>query len=145
MNLNQFNKNVTIVFVFVLSGLSGFALSLYINGRESVTERGNVQVVQTFHYPAIWVKQIAGDPNAGEKIFKEFCATCHAKKPQINIRAPRIGDKRNWRMLHRTGMQALLRVTTQGIGAMPARGGCFECTDEQLQATIQYILNQSDA
>ena len=82
-------------------------------------------------------------PDAGRKIFKEFCATCHAEQPLIDIRAPRIGDKAIWSALSKQGFATLLKVTIEGRGAMPARGGCFECSDAQLTETIQYILKNS--
>jgi len=37
-------------------------------------------------------------------------------------------------------MPVLLEHTSEGFGAMPARGGCFECTDEQLELAILAML-----
>jgi len=37
-------------------------------------------------------------------------------------------------------MDTLLKMTIQGVGAMPARGGCFECSDGQLKEAIIYML-----
>ena len=42
------------------------------------------------------------------------------------------------------GMPVLLKLTIDGKGAMPARGGCFECSDEQLMDVIKYIVSQSE-
>ena len=100
-------------------------------------------MIQTFHYPTTFVKQITGDPNAGEKIFKEFCSACHSPNPQIDINAPHIGDKNIWHAYSKLGIDKLLDITIKGKGAMPARGGCFECNDEQLRQSINYILKNS--
>ncbi|MHB1947481.1 MAG: c-type cytochrome [Gammaproteobacteria bacterium] len=128
------------IVLLAISGLLGFVISLYVHGKRP-TEAP--QVIQTFHYPATFVKQLSGDPKAGEKIFKEFCGSCHNKKPLIDIHAPRIGDKKIWQGLQQVGMSTLLNITIKGAGAMPARGGCFECSDEQLRLAIQYILDES--
>ena len=135
------HKKLFIVLLLTFSGLLGFIFSMYRHvNQPSALE---TPIIQTFHYPAKFVKQLEGDKHAGEKIFKEFCRTCHDKKPLIDINAPRIGDKKIWQQLQRLGMPTLLNMTMRGMGAMPARGGCFECNDAQLKEAIQYILDQS--
>lgn len=141
-------NKILIILLFVISGALGLFFSLYQHGmifseEEKVVLPQDSQLIQTFHYPALFVKQLKGDPDAGRKIFKEFCATCHAQQPQIDIRAPRIGDKKMWHALRQMGIPALLKITIDGAGAMPARGGCFECSDGQLKEAIKYILSQS--
>lgn len=96
----------------------------------------------TVHYPNLFVQQIKHDPDAGRKIFKEFCAACHAKNPIIQVHAPPIGDP-SWAAKHRYTPSRLLQKTLKGEGAMPARGGCFECSEAQLKQAIDYIVNQS--
>jgi len=130
-----------ILLLLLVSGLFGFITSLYVHRDRNVSSNNNVQVIQTFHYPATFVKQLKGDPRAGEKIYKEFCATCHAKQPIVDVHAPLIGDKKAWDIRQKMGMPALLKLTIHGVGAMPARGGCFECSDEQLKETIRYLMN----
>lgn len=139
--MHERNRTLLIIIIFALSGLCGLGLSYYQYGRS--TPQNEVRVIQTFHYPTTRLKQLVGDHRAGEKIFKEFCSTCHAIKPVVDIQAPRIGDKKIWHALHRLGIQTLLSMTINGKGAMPARGGCFECSDQQLQETIQYMLDES--
>lgn len=131
---------VLIILLFLFSGLLGFSLSWYIH-----RPNPEVPVIETYHYPASFVKQLKGDPLAGKKIFKEFCTTCHGRQPIIDIPAPRIGDQKIWQALDTIGVDNLLKITVTGKGAMPARGGCFECSDDQLRATIVYMLNESSA
>ena len=37
----------------------------------------------------------------------------------------------------------MLKNVIHGIGAMPPKGICSDCTDEELKHTIQYMINQS--
>jgi cytochrome c5 len=134
-------KKSIIILLLMISGMLGLMLSMYTHRDRSV----NKDIAHVFHSPVSFVKQIQNDPDAGRKIFNEFCATCHNQQPIIDIHAPLIGDKRIWQALSKQGMPVLLKVTVDGRGAMPARGGCFECSDEQLRAAIQYILKQSTA
>ena len=136
-------KNKLIIYIFILSGILGLITSvLFHQDSSSHKNSSDTQMIETFHYPALFVSQLKGDKNAGEKIFKEFCSTCHAKTPRIDIHAPRIGDTKAWAALKKAGMSTLLNITISGAGAMPARGGCFECSDQQLRETIDYMLNQ---
>jgi cytochrome c5 len=92
------------------------------------------------HHPQEFLKSIRGTKNEGEAIYNHFCVNCHAQKPLIPIGAPRIGEKEDWKIRLKQGMNVLFKHTNEGLGAMPPRGGCFECTDEQLKLVIQYML-----
>jgi cytochrome c5 len=131
--VKQKTQTRIIILLLVLSGISGFLFSLY--------RHQSPDGPQVFHSPTSFVKQIQGDKDAGRKIFNEFCASCHAANPVISVNAPRIDDKRRWDAYRKLGIETLLNMTIQGRGAMPARGGCFECSDEQLKEVLDYILN----
>ena len=133
-------KRIFIILILLFSGFFGFLLSFY---HEKSNQQQDPLVLETFHSPETFVKQLQNDPEAGKKIFYEFCAACHAKRPQIDIVAPRIGDRKAWRGLRSLGKKHLLSITVHGLGAMPARGGCFECSDEQLQMAVDYIMDNS--
>ncbi|EKD55218.1 MAG: Cytochrome c5 [uncultured bacterium] len=129
-----------IILLFILSGALGFVFSLY---RYESHHEEVVQQIETFHYPVLFVKQLTGDPHAGKKIFKQFCASCHGNPALIDINAPHIGDREAWKLRRKMGMKSLMEMTINGAGAMPARGGCFECSDAQLREAVHYMLNQS--
>jgi cytochrome c5 len=139
------HKNFLIIGALIVSGALGLALSLYMHPNSDTSlpsSEPDVQLIQTYHSPVSFVKQLKGDPDAGRKIFKEFCSSCHAANPIIDIQAPRINDKKLWETLGKLGIPALLDLTIKGVKAMPARGGCFECSDQQLKETIEYMLRQ---
>lgn len=131
-----------IIGLFIISGLCGILFSVYTH-HDSVTEPTHLREDQVTHSPVTFVEQIKGDPDAGRKIYKEFCAACHAPKPLVDVDAPRVGQTQVWKKLYRKGMPALLKTTSDGVATMPTRGGCFECSDEQLVEAIQYILRES--
>lgn len=95
------------------------------------------------HHPQEFVQGLKDDPHAGEKIYQQFCSNCHAQKPIIPVGAPAIGDEKAWVKRLSKGQKTLLENTLNGYGVMPARGGCFECSDEQIQMAINYILDSS--
>ena len=65
---------------------------------------------------------------------------CHAEKPMIALGAPRTGHLKDWEPRMKSGFDKIWSHTIEGFNAMPARGGCFECTDEQLMLAIKALL-----
>lgn len=95
------------------------------------------------HNPQQFLESIKDSPNEAAQIVEHFCATCHAANPVIELGAPVSNDNQAWAMRVKQGLNTLLLHTEEGFGAMPARGGCFECSDAQLQAAILFMLPES--
>lgn len=93
------------------------------------------------HHPQQFLDSISGSKTEGVEIVKHYCSVCHAENPVIQIGAPRIGNIQDWRPRLEKGMDELFKNTSNGLNAMPARGGCFECTDEQLLLAISILIN----
>lgn len=92
------------------------------------------------HRPEELLQSIKGQPNEGGKIVEHFCASCHAVKPLISVGAPRMGKKEDWEYRFKQGFNQLFQHTEEGLNTMPPRGGCFECSDEQLMLAIEAML-----
>ena len=81
---------------------------------------------------------------SGQAVFEASCANCHDSFiGGFFSGAPAIGDKDDWAALVPKGIDGLTGTTIAGIGEMAARGGCAECSDEDIRAAIEYILEQS--
>jgi cytochrome c5 len=92
------------------------------------------------HHPQDFLKEIKGRDHEGEQIVEHYCANCHAVKPLISLGAPRIGNVADWTIRIKKGERVLFKNTDEGINAMPPRGGCFECSDDQLMLAILAML-----
>ena len=92
------------------------------------------------HHPQAFLSSIAGTAHEGEQIVAHYCAMCHAEKSPIRLGAPRIGRVEDWKPRMKQGLSHLFKRADEGVNAMPARGGCFECTDEQLMLAIMTLL-----
>jgi cytochrome c5 len=138
------NKHFWIVVSFVLAFIAGLSLSWFQHRQKfAVQMEANAPVIQTLHYPDSFANQIKGNANAGAIVYHSYCVTCHAKDAEIPVNAPRLDHKKLWLGLKSLGKRQLLENTINGIGAMPARGGCFECDDNSLSLAIDYMLRQS--
>lgn len=92
------------------------------------------------HHPQNFLKKIAGSKTEGEQVVQHYCAMCHAEKPMIQLGAPAMGQNAAWEPRIKQGIDSLLKHTDEGLNAMPARGGCFECSDKQLLLAILAML-----
>jgi len=92
------------------------------------------------HHPQEFLQSISGSPNEGKQIVHHYCVNCHGLNPIIKLNAPRVGVKDDWRFRLKQGFNVLFKHTDEGINAMPARGGCFECSDKQLEFAIKFML-----
>ncbi len=76
----------------------------------------------------------------GEKIYHQICKNCHA----VGIAgAPKVGDKAAWGPRAAKGIDALLASAKKGKNAMPPKGTCMQCSDADLKAAIEYMVNHS--
>lgn len=74
------------------------------------------------------------------KVYETYCFACHDSGA---AGAPRVNDAERWQMLLASGEAQLIENTIQGIRAMPPRGTCASCTDQQLADTVRWILAQN--
>lgn len=80
---------------------------------------------------------VASGPLSGEEVYNQFCFACHATGASG---APLYADATAWAPRIDKGMEALMSSTLNGIGVMPAKGTCMNCSDEELQAAVEYMV-----
>lgn len=96
------------------------------------------------HRPSDFLNSIKGQKNEGELIYQHYCANCHAKTPIIPLGAPRIEEESDWKLRMQQDVALLFSHTDEGFNAMPPRGGCFECSDNQLVLSIITLVPKKD-
>jgi len=65
------------------------------------------------------------------------CFACHGTGA---AGAPVSGDADAWGERMAKGMEAVMANAINGVGAMPARGLCMDCTDEHIRSLIDYMV-----
>jgi cytochrome c5 len=68
--------------------------------------------------------------------YDKSCKVCHATGA---AGAPMTGDAAAWAPRLAKGMDALLASVHNGLNAMPPKGMCFDCTDADYTALIEYM------
>lgn len=65
------------------------------------------------------------------------CFACHGTGA---AGAPVTGNAEAWGPRMANGIDAVLANAINGVGAMPPRGLCMDCTDDQLRSLITYMV-----
>jgi len=74
----------------------------------------------------------------GEALYQAVCRACHAPE-NVMVSSPKAGDTAEWARRLGKGLDQLTDNAINGVGAMPAKGGCTSCTAEQIREAIQFM------
>ena len=77
-------------------------------------------------------------PRDGASVYGNFCIACHATG--VND-APKIGDAADWAPRIAQGNDLLNDHAINGFNAMPAKGSCMDCSDDEIIAAIEHMIN----
>lgn len=80
----------------------------------------------------------AAAPRTTKSIVDTYCMACHGTGMPG---AAKIGDKEAWAAKLEKGRDAVMANAIAGINAMPARGLCMDCSDDELWGAIEYMAN----
>lgn len=86
----------------------------------------------------------AAVPRDAATVYNSGCAACHGAGI---AGAPRTGDASAWRTRIKQGMAVLVEHAINGFqgntGVMPAKGGNPTWSDEEVEAAVRYMIEQS--
>jgi cytochrome c5 len=82
----------------------------------------------------------AAGPRSGEQVYNASCLACHSTGV---AGAPKVGDQAGWASRAAKGLDAMTATAISGINAMPPKGTCADCSDQELKAAIEYMLSES--
>lgn len=133
--------NLTNKLLAVAAALAFWALNAQAASNEEIARRlepvGQV-CIQGKECPGVQVagSARAGGPRSPDDVIAKHCTVCHSG---VMLNAPRIGDTAAWKKRSDTenGLDGLLAKAITGINAMPPKGTCGDCSDEDLKAAIQ--------
>lgn len=81
-----------------------------------------------------------GGSRTGEEIYNAKCLACHASGA---AGAPKLGAVDDWKDRIAKGMDVLYDSAINGFQGMVARGLCNDCSDEELKASVDYMVEKS--
>lgn len=81
-----------------------------------------------------------GAARSGQEVFQSTCFACHGTGA---AGAPKVGDAAAWAPRAAKGIDGLMQSALNGLNAMPPRGTCAACSDDELKGAIEYMVENS--
>lgn len=81
---------------------------------------------------------VAAENTLGKDTYQAACALCHASGV---AGAPVTGDAGQWQERVAKGQDVLVHNVINGIGAMPAKGGQTQLSDDAIMAAVSFMLS----
>lgn len=76
----------------------------------------------------------------GQATYKKICFACHDFGA---AGAPKLTEKDKWAPRIAKGADALFASVKNGLNAMPPKGTCGACSDDELKAAIDFMVSQA--
>jgi len=73
-----------------------------------------------------------------EDRYKAVCHICHDTGVSG---APKFGDKAAWKARVSAGMDTVYDRAIKGYNAMPPKGTCMTCSDDDIKKVVDYMVN----
>jgi cytochrome c5 len=90
---------------------------------------------------AVATVAVAGGSDRGaEEVYNAACMACHMTGA---AGAPILGDVSAWSTRITQSVETLYEHAINGIGVMPAKGGCMNCSDNEVKAVVDFMIEKS--
>jgi cytochrome c5 len=76
----------------------------------------------------------------GKEVYEKVCIGCHGAGVAGSTK---IGDKKWIELEKKEGMKSLVREAIKGERAMPPKGGCGDCTEDEIRAAVKYLVDSA--
>lgn len=86
------------------------------------------------------VAAAGGGAKSPEDIYNSNCMACHATGA---AGAPKMGDAAVWSERLAKGIDQVYSHAINGFNGMPAKGLCMSCSDDDIKAVVDYIVENS--
>lgn len=128
-------------------------VSPHAMGERSVySERATIDRIKAVGSVCVEGKECAGAPVAaaaapvaaaggagrsGDAVYNASCSACHGTGA---AGAPKVGDKGAWGPRIAQGKATLYQHALNGIRAMPPKGMCMTCSDDEIKAAVDFMI-----
>ena len=76
----------------------------------------------------------------GKEVYEKVCIACHGTGVSG---ATKFGDKKWIELEKKEGMKRLVKEAIKGERAMPPKGGCSDCTEDEIRAAVKYLVDSA--
>jgi cytochrome c5 len=81
---------------------------------------------------------LESEGRTGQAVYDQGCAACHTAGL---AGAPMLGNLAQWEERTSKGLELLTNNAYSGYNAMPAKGMCIDCSETEIERSVQYMLD----
>jgi len=147
MKPNYNRKNLIIGITAVFLGLSALISGSFADISGSLDEKSTIERIKPVGEVNVeggpakseLANQATSPADVGQQHYENICKMCHESGL---AGAPKFGDKKDWAPRVAEGIETLVKHALEGYKAMPAKGGCMDCSDEDIKKTVEYMVSK---
>ncbi|MGB1142363.1 MAG: c-type cytochrome [Halioglobus sp.] len=137
-------KRIVLTFLAAALAVGAWAVELSDAQRSAIEDRIRPagEVCLQGEACAAAAAPVASGPRSGEEVYNAACMACHTTGA---AGAPKLGDVAGWSDRIAKGMAVLHDAGVNGVPGtgMIAKGGCMNCSDEEVIAAVDFMVEQS--
>lgn len=99
--------------------------------------KNRIKPVGSVHVSGAVAETAASGPRSGADVYATACLACHASGV---LGAPKFQDAGDWAPRLEQGFDTVLSHAINGFKAMPPKGGCGSCSDDDIKAAIEHMI-----
>jgi cytochrome c5 len=99
--------------------------------------KARIQPIGKVHIAGAKAEVASLGPRSGSDIYVKACVACHSVGV---LNAPKLQDAADWAPRMEQGFDTVWKNAINGIGAMPAMGTCGDCSDDDIKAAIEHMI-----
>lgn len=119
----------------VIGCLSFLTANAQQDANQDIIDR--IKPVGSIHVAGAVAESAASGPRSGADIYNKSCVACHTSGV---LGAPKLHDAADWSPRLDKGFDTVWQNAINGIKAMPPMGTCGDCSNDDIKAAIEYMI-----
>ncbi len=117
----------------------GLVSSTFAMAQEMSEEdiKNRIKPIGSVHVAGAAAETAASGPRSGADVYGTACIACHASGL---LGAPKLQSAEDWAPRLEQGFDTVLSNAINGFKAMPPKGGCGSCSDDDIKAAIEHMI-----
>ena len=99
--------------------------------------KARIEPIGKVHVAGAKAEVAASGPRSGVDIYNKACVACHSVGV---LNAPKLQNAADWAPRLEKGFDTVWQNAINGIGGMPPKGTCADCSDDEIKAAIEHMI-----
>jgi cytochrome c5 len=127
-------KIKSLIYMFI-----GLSLAFTAQSQDAASDdiKSRIQPLGKVHVAGAKAETASAGPRSGTQVYNKACIACHSVGV---LGAPKPNDAAAWAPRISQGFDTMWQHAIKGYNAMPPRGTCGDCTDDEIKAAIEHMI-----